>query len=329
MKKKIGYALLVILGILFILGYIGVSKFNDFITKETPNYLTYTYESKPIHFEWTNDSIGNYYEKQTAIIIPLKIEGLAHRFYMQFDTGSPFTFIYEKDVISLRKMGLELKEVVKEEGRYIEKIDFILGENHVKSTMLKILPNYGNSFDDKDTIPRIKIGTIGSDFMDQRITVIDFKKQQIQLFKKRPEWIQKASSFQPFDFTGRRRIMLPVILDNKNYEFLYDSGCSAFGLITIKSRFENYSDSKVKPLDYGANSWGSNIPIVTKPTNKRFSIGKTNLSLKRVSYVDMYTITQPLITPFTRIGGWMGNQPFNESTLIIDTIAEEFTIITE
>ncbi len=94
MKKKIGYILLVVLGILLILGYIGVSKFNDFITKETPNYLAYTFESKPIHFEWTNDSIGSYYEKQTAIIIPLKIKGLAHRFYMQFDTGSPFTYIY-------------------------------------------------------------------------------------------------------------------------------------------------------------------------------------------------------------------------------------------
>ncbi|MFP4846169.1 hypothetical protein [Winogradskyella sp. PE311] len=41
----------------------------------------------------------------------------------------------------------------------------------------------------------------------------------------------------------------------------------------------------------------------------------------------MYTWSQPLVTPFTRIGGWLGNQPFNESTLILDTKAEEFIVV--
>jgi len=329
MKKKIGYILLTILVIILILAYIGISKFNAFITKKTPNYLTYTYEPKPINFEWANDSIGNYYERQTAMLIPLKIEGLSHRFYMQFDTGSPFSFIYENDVHSLRKMGLNIQEVIKEEERYVEQLDIVLAGNHIKTSMLKILPNYGNSFDENDTIPRIKIGTIGSDFIDQRITVIDFKQQKIQLFEKRPQWMQTLTEFKTFDYTARRRIMFPVTLDQKDYEFLYDSGCSAFGLITIKSRFHNYTDPNTEPIDYGANSWGSNIPIITKPTNKQFDIGNTTLSLKRVSYVDMYTMTQPFITPFTRIGGWMGNQPFNESILIIDTKTEEFMVLTD
>jgi len=41
----------------------------------------------------------------------------------------------------------------------------------------------------------------------------------------------------------------------------------------------------------------------------------------------MYTPIQPLVTPFTRIGGWLGNQPFNESILILDTKTEEFIIV--
>ncbi len=327
MKKKIGYALLIILICLLIAGYIGIRKFNSFITKETPNYLTYTSESKPIHFDWANDSIGNYYEKQTAMTIPLKIKGFDHRFYMQFDTGSPFSFIYEKDFKSLKALGIPLNEVIKDKERYIEHLDFVLSDAHIKASMIKILPNYGNVFDKNDTIPKIKIGTIGSDFMDNRIIVIDFTNQKIRLFNKRPPWMLKLSNFKPFDYTARRRIMLPVIIDNKKYEFLYDSGCSAFGLITIKSRFLSYTDKDTAPLNYGANSWGNSIPIVSKPSNKIFTIGNTELQLKRVSYVDMYTITQPLITPFTRIGGWMGNQPFNESTLIIDTKKEEFVIL--
>jgi len=326
MKKKIGYTLLVILGIIIVTGVIGIRKFNNTLFKEKPNYLKYTFESKSIHFDWAGDSISGFYEPQAAMIIPLKIEGLAHNFYMQFDTGAPHSFIYENDLNSLREIGLDLKEVIKDEERYLESLDFILDENHIKASMIKIYPNYGHSFNKNDTISRIGIGTIGSDFIVNRITAIDFQNQKVQLFNKRPQWMRSLPEFKPFNFVGRR-IMLPVTLDNKAYEFLYDSGCSAFGLITIKSRFEKYTDNSIKQVNYDAKSWESSIPIRSKLTKKLFTIGSANLQLKRVSYIDMYTAAQPLITPFTRIGGWLGNQPFNENTLILDTKAQEFIVI--
>ncbi len=326
MKKKIGYTLLVLLAIIIIAGWIGIRKFNTVLFKEKSNYLEYTSESKPIHFDWAGDSIGGIYESQAAVIIPLKIEGLAHHFYMQFDTGAYDSYIYENDLKSLRAIGLDIKEVVIDNARYVEHLDFTLDDNHIKASMIKIYPNYGHTFDKNDTIRRIGIGTIGSDFIVNRITTIDFKNQNIQLYNKRPEWISALSGFKSFDFTGRR-IMLPVTLDTKDYEFLYDSGCSAFGLITIKSRFDKYTKEITKEVNYDAKSWESSIPIRSKLTDKLFSIGNANLNLKRVSYVDMYTITQPLITPFTRIGGWLGNQPFTESTLILDTKTEEFIVV--
>lgn len=325
MKKKISYTLLVILSILIIAGFIGIRKFNNALFKEKPNYLEYTSESKPIHFDWSGDSIGGIYESQAAMTIPLKIEGLKHQFYMQFDTGAPQSIIYEKQLNSLRAIGLDIKEVVIDETRYVERLDFMLDDNHIKASMVKIYPNYGHSFD-KNTVGRIGIGTIGSDFIMNRITAIDFKNQNIQFYNDRPEWIAALQDFKSFDFSGRR-IMLPVTLDNKNYEFLYDSGCSAFGLITIKSRFDTYTEESTKQINYDAKSWESSIPIRSKVSNKLFNIGNANLKLKRVSYVDMYRPLQPLITPFTRIGGWLGNQPFNESTLILDTKKEEFIII--
>ncbi|MFP2997177.1 hypothetical protein ABN763_14770 [Spongiivirga sp. MCCC 1A20706] len=326
MKKKIGYVLLTILGIILVTSYIGIRKFNNTLFKEKPNYLEYSYESKPIQFNWVNDSIGDYYEAQAAIVIPLKIKGLAHNFYAQFDTGSPHSYIYENDLKSLRKLGLKFTEVVKEEAHYIEQLNFNLNGNRIEASMIKILKGYGNTFDKRDTITNIKIGTIGSDFVANRITAIDFKNQTIQLFDERPEWMGDLGVFKAFDFTARR-IMMPVTLDKKEYEFLYDSGCSAFGLITIKSRFDAYTNKNIEAIQYGANSWGNSIPIISKPSDKTFGIGNTHLTLRRVSYVNMYTAIQPLVTPFTRIGGWLGNQPFNESTLILDTKKQEFFII--
>ncbi|WP_456437143.1 hypothetical protein [Psychroserpens sp.] len=328
MKKKIGYTLLVVLLLMLSVGFYYIRKFNNAFFKEKSAYLEYSFESKSIHFDWTANSTGSegYHEPQAAMIIPLKIEGLAHQFYMQFDTGAPHSFIYENDLNSLRTIGLDVKEVVKDEERYVENLDFILDDNHIKVSMIKILQDYGHSFDKNDTISRIGIGTIGSDFIVNRITAIDFKNQNIQLYNERPEWIASLTGFKSFDFSGRR-IMLPVTLDNKDYEFLYDSGCSAFGLITTKNRFEKYTDKSTEEIKYDAKSWESSIPINSKATDKLFSIGNANLKLKRVSYIDMYTATQPLVTPFTRIGGWLGNQPFNESILILDTKTEEFIVI--
>lgn len=328
MKKKIGYTLLIVLLLMLSVGFYYIRKFNNAFFKEKSAYLEYSFESKPIHFDWAANSTDSegYYEPQTAMIIPLKIKGLAHHFYMQFDTGAPHSFIYENDLKSLRTIGMDIKEITKGKERFVEQLDFILDNNHIKASMIRILDNYGHTFGKNDTISRIGIGTIGSDFIANRITTIDFKNQTLELYNERPEWMKSIPEFKPFDFTGRR-IMLPVAINNKDYELFYDSGCSAFGLITIKSRFDSYSNEDTEAIAYDAKSWNSSIPITSKTTNQPISIGNTELSLKRVSYIDMYTPIQPIATPFTRIGGWLGNQPFNESILILDTKTEEFAVV--
>jgi len=262
------------------------------------------------------------------IILSFIVEKIPHNFYMQFDTGSPYSFIYENDLNSLREIGLDIKEVIKNETRYVEHLDIMLDDNHIEVSMIKILENYGHTFNKNDTINQIGIGSIGSDFIVNRITSIDFKNQNIHFFNDRTQLMKKLPAFKPFSFTGRR-IMLPAIIDDKEYEFIYDSGCSAFGLITIKNRFEKYSDENTEEVTYDAKSWNDKIPIKSKLTDKPFNIGNADLTLKRVSYVDMYTAMQPIITPFTRVGGWLGNQPFNESILILDTKTEEFIITKE
>lgn len=326
MWKYVKYTLVSILVLLIIGGFIGMRKFNSSLFGEKPNLLTYTQEPKPMAFEWANDSIGSYYETQTAMLIPTKIEGLSHKFYMQFDTGSPFSFIYEKDLISLKQIGLVFNEVVRDERRYVEQMEFELGGNKISASMIRIYGGYGNTFNETDTMRSLSMGTIGSDMMTNHVTTIDFKNQQIQIYPQRPSWMASLPDFQPFDFQGRR-IMLPAVIDGKELELLYDSGTSAFGIITTKNRFERYTDEKTQVIEYGANGWGNNIPMINKPTNLKFQIGNTNLSMGRASYVDMYAWTQRFVTPFTRIGGWLGNRPFAGNTLILDTKKEEFTII--
>lgn len=327
MKKIISYSLLGILGIVLILGFIGIRKFNNSFFKDRPAYLEFSHQEQPIDFQWTNQTIDEHVESQVAMLIPVSSNNLEHRLHFQFDTGAPDSYIYEKDLQSLAKLGYSFKEVKKDGYRFVESLELTMGGSVVTLSMIKIYPNYGNSF---NAIPKKNhnyiIGTIGSDILVDRITAIDFKHHKIEFFDSRPNWMKELNDFKPFDFPGRR-VMLPVTVNNKNYEFLYDSGCSAFGLITTKQRYNSYTDNKTKAVSYNAKSWNDEIHINSKTTNHPFTIGGHELSLKRVSYVDMYGPVQPLVTSFTRIGGWMGNQPFNESRLILDTQTKEFTVM--
>lgn len=327
MKKKIGYSVLALFIISIILGIIGIRIFNNKYFKETPAYLELSHQSQPIKFKWTNNKIEEHIERQTAMLVPVQIDSLKHNLNMQFDTGAPDSFLYEKDIISLRALGIEIREVKKDGFRFVESIDLILGGQPITLSMVKIYPNYGNSFSaEPNPEANIVIGTLGSDILVNRITSIDFKNEKIQFFEKRPEWMQNLKGFTTFDFPGRR-VMLPVTVDGKDYEFLYDSGCSAFGLITTKQRFKKYTKESNPLISYAAKSWEDEISIHTKISDQLFNIGGAELTLKRVSCVDTYAFFQPLITPFTRIGGWMGNQAINESKLILDTQTNEFLII--
>lgn len=324
--KIIGYSFLVLIIISIIVGLIGMRKFNNSLFTVKPNYLEYTSESKPIHFNWANDSIGNHFEMRTAMNLPMTIDGLPQKFYLQFDTGSPYTFIYENVLKSFENVGINFKEVVKDDERYIQNLKCTIGGNHINVSMIRILENYGNTFNKNDTLIEINIGTLGSDFMDKRITVIDYKNQSLQFHNERPQWMDSLPRFQPFDFKGRR-FMLPATINDKKLELFYDSGSSAFGLITTKDRYDDYTDKNVAEIKFDANSWGDGIPIHHKRTDKMMEIGNTTLSLRRISYVDIYGDYQKFMTPFTRIGGWLGNKPFTESTLIFDTKKEEFIVI--
>ena len=232
----------------------------------------------------------------------------------------------ERTVKSLNDIGIDFTILTKEDDPYIDHLNFELGGNSIDASMIKVFTGYGNHFDGSDTIRPIKLGSLGADFMAENITVIDFKNQYMQVYNQRPEWMSTLGHFESFDFKGRR-IMLPVIINGKELELLYDSGCSAFGLITSKNRYDKYTDASTKEIDYTGNRWGDALPIHHKTTRSKLAIGGNELALKRISYVDMYAKYQKFMTPFTKIGGFLGNKPFTESAMIIDTKTEEFIII--
>lgn len=302
----------------------GIFYFNNQWFKERSNYLSIGAEFSTVAFEWDQDVHGDYTEPHSAMLIPVTLEGVTQKCYMQFDTGAPYSLFHGKTLASFQNFGLQYDTITKDKLVYAKDFDFKIGENRINASLVRVM-DYGTSVESEETSDTLLIGTIGTDLIEGKVLVIDFRKQTIDILDNRPDYLSR-SSYRPFDFKGRR-ILFPATIKEKKIELLYDSGSSAFGLLTSKDRYDIYTDENKKAVEYNANSWGNSIPIHHKESSQMIRIGGADISLKRVSYVEWNDKLQGFMSKFTKIGGFLGNKTFTESIMIIDTQKQEFAVV--
>ncbi len=317
-----GLLFLILLGAVGVFGAVEYAKYRLF--QDTPNRLAFEGDLHSVPFEWSAHEMESYSEPHGAILIPVSVPGIANKFYMQFDTGSPDTWLRTGSLKSLKNHGVEFELFEKEKHTYVKQFELNVAGNRVlmKSGVTRTR-DIAIDWDNPDA--KNVIGSFGADFLDQKICEIDFPAQEIRLHHNRPESLNELGSFTPFKFKGRR-IMLPASIDGSDVELFYDSGCSAFGLLTSKYHYDRLTDPNEKEIAYGANRHGDSVPIHHKSSDRSISLGATELPLKRVSYAELYNFLQ---TTVGRVigGGFFGNKSLTESTLIIDAVTNEFLVV--
>jgi len=205
-------------------GVLGIRYFNNMWFKEKVDYLKVSTDYEPIKFIWVEGTYGDYVEKNDAIIIYSQLNELKSNLSFQFDTGDPTTRVRRNFLEFIKTKGILITEIVKDEQKYIEKLNLNLGGSRVELEMILIDERYVNPINNKDTMGEIRVGTIGADLLNKYISELDFKKQQIKFYSEREEWMTAVNDFKPFDFSGRR-FMLPCEIDHRTTELFY-SYCS-------------------------------------------------------------------------------------------------------
>ena len=326
-KRILKRSLYVMLSLLLLLGigtYGAVEYAKRQLFRDTPNTLRFEGELAAVPFQWQADPTESFNEPHGAILIPVTVSGLSNTFYMQFDTGSPDTFLRSEAVEQIKNHGVDLEILQDEDGARIKKIKFDVAGNNVtlESGML-----FGRSANiDWENPEAINIiGSFGADFLDQKVSEIDFPSQEIRLHRERPSSLSDTGEFAPFKFKGRR-IMFPATIDGSDVEVFYDSGCSAFGLLTSKYYYDLLTDPNVKEIAYGASRHGDSVSVHHKSSDLRIKLGATEIELKRISYVELYSFLQTTVGRLIG-GGFFGNKSMVKGTLIIDTIENEFLFI--
>lgn len=290
--KKIVLAFLVVLVLAVLGGYI---YFDQKFTPEK-NYLTVDNESGLIPFKW----LGS---EKNALLLPIHFSNDTITYYLQFDTGSPYTVFYSNSIKKISQISV---------NKELAKTSFYIGKTKITSDKFKIY-NHGN--DNNNDLIKI-IGTIGADILENRKTIINFKENNIALnLSKVPSRFQTKL----FDFKfKKRKIIFKGFLKVQEENFLFDSGTSAYELLTNKEVWESLKLPNSKINIEKSKSWDNVLTTFTANCNQKIKFDTQEIPLNNVTYVEGFSQVQYSMMKFSGMTGMLGNKIFLNNSLYID-----------
>ncbi|MBM7419227.1 MULTISPECIES: hypothetical protein [Chryseobacterium] len=291
-----------VLAFLLILTLLCLGFYFYFDQKFSPeeNYLTVKNESGKVIVKWLG-------ENKNVMLLPVHLKNDSTTYFMQFDTGSPNTIFYQNSLAIFKN-----KNQIKTQ--------FTVGNTEVSSDRFKIISISKNNGKDSIKI----IGTIGSDILDQKKTIVNFKENYVVFnISKEPKIFSNAK----LDFKfKKRKIIISGILNGKKEEFLYDSGTSAYELLTNKNVWQKLKSPNSKPFVEKAQSWERILTSYTAKSNQTIKFKNKELILSEVTYVEGISQSQYMLMKFSGMTGMLGNKIFLKNSLYIDCKEEKISI---
>lgn len=289
--KKIAVGIAALLILLLAGGYI---YFDQKFTPEN-NYLTVKNESGTVPITWPGS-------EKNVMLLPIHFAGNPTTYYLQFDTGSPYTIFYSGSIGGIPEISFKNDRV---------KTSFFIGQTEISSDNFKIFKT------DKSTSDTLKIiGTLGADILENRKTIINFGDNNVDFnIQEVPEnFKNKLIDFQ----FKKRKIIIPGILKGEERKFLYDSGTSAFELLTYKEEWEILKSQKSRIKIEKSRSWDHVLTTYTANCDESLIFKKTKIPLNAVTYVEGFSAAQFSMMKFSGMSGMLGNKVFLHQSIFID-----------
>jgi hypothetical protein len=326
--------------LVFLVALLGLAAFWFFFVPGKNNFLSENHLAKNsiepatsneniatvgIDMRWcsTHDDPENQYG---ALLVPIHFAGIDRVFFMQFDLGHPDTIFYEQKLASILKRADG--DVQQDNVRNREGLEFQIGSTKVKMQKIKTRKASGGDIDWDHPDSVELIGTVGSDFVEGHVLMMDFPNAKIFRFENCDQTNVADDQWMPFSFRFRRTL-LPAKIDGKETLVMYDSGSSAYDLITSKSTFETLAVPGSAVKTTGGNSWGKRIEIRTRPCEARMEFKKISLPIRSVTQMGgMGSLTETMMG-LSGMQGMTGNNIFLNHRLILDYENQRFAIVAQ
>lgn len=285
-----------------------------------------------IPFNWVGDSISGKYFDKLVMTIPVTVEDLPHKFNMQFDLGAINTMFYGNSIKPYLEKYNTLKSKIdstltfraQSQTNYMLKdVLFKLGNVSFGKRNIGNFKNFGDEIPKDSVMSKTEkhIGTIAPDLFQNKVLIIDYKNQRICVTENVPKQFKKAS-FQKYKIK-EGRIKIPMTIDGKVEDLMFDTGSSVFALITTKENAKKISEPVVSD-SFKISSWGEYYLVYGQKTNAVIKFGTTTLKPTLVYYDEQKNSSQ--FYKDENIWGITGNLYFLDRIVIIDYKNQVFGI---
>lgn len=275
-----------------------------------------------VPFSWLADSVNGNTEPHAAMLIPVQLPNCPKQFYMQFDMGAPNTIFYKNKLRAISEKYPSFHKL-QDTDSSLQQIVITTGKNKIEVTNVRLL-DFGEKTIDWSSGKKEIIGTIGSDWLENRTVLINYPQQQIVLNYTVAAKLQNR--FTDFSYV-QRNIMLPVTIKGKKTMLYFDTGSSAFALLTSKETALSMAVADAVTNRYPVKSWGRTLYANSLVTADSVEMSQLKIPLHTVTYMEGASEEQVSRMLKLGIGGMTGNKLFLHSGLVLDTKNKKFMLI--
>ncbi|MCI1188946.1 hypothetical protein MON38_16100 [Hymenobacter sp. DH14] len=261
-----------------------------------------------------------------ALLVPISVPGCPRTCYLQFDTGAPYTLLKSNALAVLRAEYPATRATLSAQGDSVRNFQFGIGQGQVRARNIWVRPYASTAQLPANPNEPFVIGTLGTDVLDGRALIIDYARQRFVLASTAPDSLLRRATFVPMSFK-ERRVLLKVGLQGETKELMFDSGSSAFALLTSQDNWQQMAQPAATAQEVPVNSWGKTLTAHTVATAAAMQFGANTVPLGTVTYMDGTTFMQRTLTRFSGMGGMLGNAPFSQQTIILDAKNGRFGVV--
>ncbi len=275
-----------------------------------------------IPFTWLADSVNGSIEPHAAMLIPVKLPHCSQQFYMQFDMGAPNTVFYKNKLRVISEKYPSFDPLPDTAGS-LQQITITVGKNKISINQAHLL-EFGEKTIDWSAGKKEIIGTIGSDWLENRTVLINYPKQEMVLNYTVAAKLQNR--FTDFSYV-QRNILLPAMIKGKKTMLYFDTGSSAFALLTSKETALSMAVAGAVASRYPVKSWGRTLYANSLVTADSVEMSQLKIPLHTVTYMEGASEEQVNRMLKLGIGGMTGNKLFLHSGLVLDTKNKKFMLM--
>jgi hypothetical protein len=292
----------------------------------TANQLQLPTADYRVKFTWLGDTVNAKWEPYSALLIPVHFPGCPKQFYMQFDMGAPHSLFYKNTLKAMRAKYVHGIPVIDSSSK-LHDLTFLLGKQKVFAKEIG-LKDYGDTTISLDNKSITVIGTLGVDLIDNKTAIIDYPAKQLMICGEIPGKLKSQVTLSPFMYI-QGSILLPALIRGKQSLLYFDTGSSAFELLTSKEICTALAAPNTSPVSYPVKSWGKILTANTVATPDSLVLASHKLPIKFATYIEGASDTQIRQMMKMGIGGMTGNKLFLNAILVLDTRNKKFGILTK